>query len=169
MQEDYSTWKKIKVIAHRGLLTSITLRNKDKHLVAEKKTRITEDNSDYAFFEVEIMRTIDSPHVVSYLGHKYYRKDQSLILYMPYYANGDLEDYLVKHRELEFQGKMRMFIDILVGIKALHERLLIHRDLKLNNIFVDGRGRCIVGDLGITAVMEGSADSVVGTVPHQAP
>lgn len=62
-----------------------------------------------------------------------------------------------------------MFLDILVGLKELHTRLIIHRDLKLKNIFVDQKGRCVVGDIGIAAVMEGSKQSQVGTMPNQAP
>jgi serine/threonine protein kinase len=62
-----------------------------------------------------------------------------------------------------------MFIDILVGVRELHARLIIHRDLKLKNIFVHCTGRCAVGDLGITAVLEGSKQSQLGTVPNQAP
>ena len=51
---------------------------------------------------------------------------------------------------------MRIFIDILIGLKELHSKLIIHRDIKLRNIFVDENGRCIVGDIGIAAVLEGS-------------
>jgi serine/threonine protein kinase len=58
---------------------------------------------------------------------------------------------------------MQMFVDILVGLKELHTRLIIHRDLKLKNIFVDEKGRCVVGDIGIATVMEGSGHSQVGT------
>jgi serine/threonine protein kinase len=62
-----------------------------------------------------------------------------------------------------------MFVDILMGLMELHSRFIIHRDLKLKNIFVDGTGRCIVGDLGIATVTEKSAISRLGTVGNQAP
>ncbi len=55
-----------------------------------------------------------------------------------------------------------MFIDILVGIKELHSRYIIHRDIKLKNIFVDNNQRCVIGDLGIaTKTLE--AVSRIGT------
>ena len=51
----------------------------------------------------------------------------------------------------------------------MHSRLVIHRDLKLKNIFVEEGGRCVVGDIGIAAVYEGSMTSQVGTAGNQAP
>ena len=65
--------------------------------------------------ELQIMQEIDSPHVVKCLGHKYTEK--SISIFMPFYQQGDLEDYLWKNRSLDFKTKMNMFIDILVGLK----------------------------------------------------
>lgn len=62
-----------------------------------------------------------------------------------------------------------MFVDILKGLLALHSHFIIHRDLKLKNIFIDEEGRCVVGDLGIATVTEKSAISAIGTVGNQAP
>ena len=42
-----------------------------------------------------------------------------------------------------------MFIDILSGLMKLHSHFIIHRDIKLQNIFVDKDLRCVIGDLGI--------------------
>lgn len=39
--------------------------------------------------------------------------------------------------------------DMLLGIKALHDRNLIHLDVKLENIMMDGRGVCKLGDFGL--------------------
>lgn len=62
-----------------------------------------------------------------------------------------------------------MFIDILSGLMELHTRFITHRDLKLNNIFVDETGRCIVGDLGISSVTEDVMKTRIGTLCYQAP
>jgi serine/threonine protein kinase len=102
------------------------------------------------------------------LAHEYHKEEEWISLFMPYYRDGDLEEYLLKNREMGFKERMKIFVDVLVGLKELHSRLIIHRDLKLRNIFVDG-GKAVVGDVGIAAVMEGSAHSQVGTFPNQAP
>ncbi len=62
-----------------------------------------------------------------------------------------------------------MLIDILVGLLELHKKFIIHRDLKLKNIFVNEYGRAIIGDLGIAAITEDRVRSAIGTPGYQAP
>lgn len=66
---------------------------------------------------------------------------------MPYYSKGDLEEYLLSH-DLNFEKKIKIFLDILEGMRAIHQTFIIHRDIKLKNIFVDDQENCVIGDLG---------------------
>jgi serine/threonine protein kinase len=77
---------------------------------------------------------------------------------MPYYANSDLEAFLFVNK-LPFEEQVRMFIDILVGLQQLHSRFIIHRDIKLKNIFVTADLTCVIGDLGIATTSVDSATS----------
>ncbi len=54
-------------------------------------------------------------------------------------------------------------------MKELHRHFIIHRDLKLQNIFVDKEGNCIIGDLGISTKSVDKASSFVRTVICSAP
>lgn len=65
----------------------------------------------------------------------------------PYYIKGDLENYLFSHPHIHLSDRVDLCFDILVGLKELHSGFIIHRDLKLNNIFVDGQDRGMVGIL----------------------
>ena len=147
----------------------MVVRSDGKELVTDKTVRMTDMNSDYLWLEIEAMKEVSSPYVVEYLGHKYHQHSDQVSIYMPFYQNGDLEDYLLKSKSLNFRQKMKMFIDILTGMKQLHSKLIIHRDLKLKNVFVDWTGKCIVGDIGTATVMQGTRQSQVGTFPNQAP
>jgi serine/threonine protein kinase len=62
-----------------------------------------------------------------------------------------------------------MLIDVLVGLQQLHARFIIHRDIKLKNIFVSGDRRCVIADLGISTTSIDSATSQVGTFCYNAP
>lgn len=62
-----------------------------------------------------------------------------------------------------------MFIDILVGLHQLHSRFIIHRDIKLKNIFLTAEKKCVIGDLGIATTALDSATSEVGTYCYNAP
>lgn len=87
---------------------------------------------------------------------------------MPYYPNSDLHHFLSTNT-ISFNEKMRMFVDILVGLQQLHSRFIIHRDIKLKNIFVTEDRTCVIGDLGISTTSLDSANSQVGTYCYNAP
>jgi serine/threonine protein kinase len=60
---------------------------------------------------------------------------------------------------------------IVLGMKYLHSKNFIHRDVKPANIFVDGKGRIRVGDFGTTRMEDcgSTTTSVLGTTPYVAP
>ena len=62
---------------------------------------------------------------------------------------------------------MNYFTQICLGLKHCHDRNILHRDIKPQNIFLTTRGVCKVGDFGTSKllVQQSRADSVVGT-PH---
>lgn len=47
-----------------------------------------------------------------------------------------------------------VFTDILVGVKYLHFRKIIHRDIKPDNILFDQHGRAKIADFGISKIYE---------------
>lgn len=61
-----------------------------------------------------------------------------------------IDDGLVTGDE-NVSRRKRLFREILEGLSYLHENGIIHRDLKPVNIFLDGKGRVKIGDLGLAA------------------
>ena len=47
------------------------------------------------------------------------------------------------------------FVQMALGLHYMHEQRVLHRDLKTQNIFMLGNGRLVLGDLGISKVLEG--------------
>lgn len=47
---------------------------------------------------------------------------------------------------------LHWFVQIALGLHYMHGRLVLHRDLKTQNIFLLGNGRLVLGDLGISKV-----------------
>ena len=45
-----------------------------------------------------------------------------------------------------------------LGLHYMHANRVLHRDLKTQNIFLLGNGRLVLGDLGISKVLEGTLD-----------
>lgn len=73
---------------------------------------------------------------------------------------------------LEFQAKSYM-LDMLLGLKYMHENNVIHRDIKPDNLLVSKENRVKIGDFGISLVLESSDDRLerlnIGTPAFLAP
>jgi len=61
---------------------------------------------------------------------------------------------------------VNMFYELALAIKYIHERKILHRDIKTTNIFITKDGTIKIGDFGISKVLEHTtsvAKTVVGT------
>lgn len=59
----------------------------------------------------------------------------------------------VPRRRLFPESKiLHWFVQIALGLHYMHDRHVLHRDLKTQNIFLLGNGRLVLGDLGISKV-----------------
>lgn len=76
--------------------------------------------------------------------------------------------YRLKHKRVNIRAVKHWCRQILRGLHYLHshEPPVIHRDLKCDNIFVNGnQGEVKIGDLGLAAILRKShADHCVGMV-----
>jgi serine/threonine protein kinase len=67
---------------------------------------------------------------------------------------------------------MHWFVQIALGIHYMHENNILHRDIKCQNIFLLGNGRLVLGDLGISKVLDGTmafAQTQIGTPYYMSP
>lgn len=69
---------------------------------------------------------------------------------------------------------LHWFVQIALGLHYMHGRLVLHRDLKTQNIFLLGNGRLVLGDLGISKASRWVASerrpwSVRESLPHRRP
>ncbi|KAE8734051.1 putative serine/threonine-protein kinase WNK1 [Hibiscus syriacus] len=90
------------------------------------------------------------------------------------FTSGTLREYRQRHQCVDIQAVKNWSRQILGGLVYLHghDPPVIHRDLKCDNIFVNGHlGQVTIGDLGLAAILCGSrhAHSVIGTPEFMAP
>lgn len=57
---------------------------------------------------------------------------------LEYCAYGDLNSFLMKRPELEWEQRLKLVSGAASGMEGLHQNQLCHRDLKTMNIMVDG-------------------------------
>ena len=105
------------------------------------------------------------------------------MIVMEYCDKGDLSQLFESNEQLNWETRMKIILQIAYGIKKLHQRKIIHRDIKSKNILVKSVGKTSSGkedfemkiaDLGY-AKMKTSLNSVfvdgniVGTVAWTSP
>ncbi|EEF29515.1 probable serine/threonine-protein kinase WNK5 [Ricinus communis] len=90
------------------------------------------------------------------------------------FTSGTLREYRKKYQHVDIRAVKNWARQILQGLAYLHghDPPVIHRDLKCDNIFINGHlGQVKIGDLGLAAILRGSqhARSVIGTPEFMAP
>lgn len=113
------------------------------------------------------------PFIVRY--REAFLEDNLLYLAMDYCSKGDLSKYIKKYKEknarIPESTIKRWILQIITGLKFMHDKNLIHRDLKCNNIFLDEYERAKIGDFGLAKILEQSEDAntLCGTIGYMAP
>ncbi|KAK2603056.1 hypothetical protein N8I77_009540 [Diaporthe amygdali] len=127
-----------------GLLTPEPPSSLDrKSLVAVKvcehgpKGGASEDRVEMSLKrELEIMQSIHHPCLVDLKAFSI--EPTRAILVLSYCIGGDLFDVATRHRELLVPSLLRrIFSELVVAVRYLHERHIVHRDIKLENVLVN--------------------------------
>lgn len=65
-------------------------------------------------------------------------------------AGGDLLNYVRKRRRLKEPYAKCIFKQLIDGLFYIHSKKVCHRDIKLDNILLDGKGCVKIGDFGVS-------------------
>lgn len=118
--------------------------------------------------ERNILAELNSPFVV---GMKYaFTTTTELVLVLDLMVGGDLH-YLLKQRGKFSAAETRYYaVRMLLGVAALHDKGLVYRDLKPQNVMIDEDGSTRISDLGVAIKCDKSGLSgVTGTRGYWAP
>ncbi|RHY26773.1 hypothetical protein DYB32_007313 [Aphanomyces invadans] len=136
---------------------------------------MTDKEKKQAFAEVELLSRLDNEYVVQYKEN--FVEGTVLHLVMEYCDGGDLTARIKEMKDSNGgyfppDVVLTWFVQMAVAIKYLHERHILHRDLKTSNIFLTRRNIVKLGDFGIARTLESTMDhakTVVGTPYYMSP
>lgn len=145
------------------------------------KTIIFNDTDEMANREISIMFSVNNPTIVKSLGYsnKDFHGDENFTIIMQLAPNGSLSSVLKKAQKnvipKKFNNTTRqiILIGIARGMKYLHDRNIIHRDLKCGNVLLDKDFHPLITDFGYSKYFEyghsKSQSIYIGTVQYMAP
>lgn len=126
--------------------------------------------------EAIILGKLHHPNVVAFYGIVVDGPDGTLATVTEYMVNGSLKQVLNK-KDRTIDRRKRLFIarDAACGMQYLHEKNIVHFDLKCDNLLVNMRDPhrpiCKIGDLGLSKIKQRTlvSSGVRGTLPWMAP
>ncbi len=126
-----------------------------------------------AELEAKLLAKLKHPNIVSYKD-SFETEEGFLYIAMGFCEGGDLYARLKeqKGQSLEERQVVEWFVQIAMALQYMHERNILHRDLKTQNIFLTKSKIIKVGDLGIARVLETSSDmasTLIGTPYYMSP
>ncbi|GAN05266.1 pkinase-domain-containing protein [Mucor ambiguus] len=90
--------------------------------------------------------TLNHPYIVKLLSVNETNTNIGMVL--EYAQGGELFEYIFRQRYLKEQEACRLFSQLISSVHYMHQKNIVHRDLKLENILLDRHGNLIVTDFG---------------------
>ncbi|KAI5628595.1 serine/threonine-protein kinase Nek5 [Silurus asotus] len=136
-------------------------------------SRMSAQEREAAKKEVTILSKLKHPNIVTFF-HSFHERN-SLYIVMEYCDGGDLMQKIILQKGKPFSEEQitDWFVQMCLGLKHIHDRKILHRDIKAQNVFLShGDKRVKLGDFGIARVLNNTAELVmtwVGTPNYISP
>ncbi len=177
MKEKFSGEKKIETyikgekIGKGGFSTCYKLYNvQDKKIYAAKEIIKNKSSYDRIKNEIDIYEYLKHDNIVNQKEHFIYNDTQYLIF--EFCENRDLSHLIDKRKKLKEIEVQYYITQLIQALIHLHDRNIVHRDLKLGNIFLTGKMELKLGDFGLAKKLsfrDEKISEMVGTPAYMAP
>ncbi len=102
--------------------------------------------------EIYILKKIRHVNVIRLL--EVFESPKQVLMVMEYAGGGDLLHYVRKKKCLSETEARPIFRQIVYGLAHIHSRNVLHRDIKLDNILLDGEGGIKICDFGVSKIID---------------
>lgn len=119
--------------------------------------------------EIHHHRQLHHPHVIQM--YEVIATESHIWIVTELCCGGELFDYLVEKGRLSEDETKIIFGQLCLAVSYLHEKGIVHRDLKLENVLLDEKCRIKLGDFGFTREFEKGSlmETFCGTTGYAAP
>lgn len=158
-------YTQLKVLGRGGFGSAILAQCKDgaRERVVIKEVKLaglTAQQVADARKEAGFLAALRHPNIVAF--RETFTESGKLYIVMEYADGGDLAGRIqaakTKRTAISEEEALAIFVQLCLALKHIHDRRIIHRDLKSANIFLTAAGVVKLGDLGIARALGSSAD-----------
>ncbi|XP_034405059.1 serine/threonine-protein kinase Nek3 isoform X1 [Cyclopterus lumpus] len=164
-----------KVIGEGSFGRALLVRCKssqEKYVVKEVQLPKNHSELENSRREAILLSRMKHPNIVAF--REAFEADDFLCIVMEYCSGGDLLQRIQQQKAVQFcvDDILRWFAQMCAAALHIHDRQVLHRDLKSKNIFLTDNGTIKLGDFGSACILNSSktyAHTYVGTPYYVAP
>ena len=171
-------FKKNKKLGKGGFGTVYEIKLDDKNIFACKTINIQEFQKKYGLGrenfmrnEINLQKSFNRPDIIKVKYHK--ENDNYMFIFLELCNKGSLLDLFNSKKEKYLTEKevQCFMIQIIIALNCIHNKNIIHRDLKLSNIMLGEKNEIKIGDFGLATILNKNQklNHSVGTELYKAP
>lgn len=120
-----------------------------------------EGRSDALYREIRLLKDLDHENIVQYIGYDSDLVEGHIYIFLEYVPGGSISGLLNQYQSFD-EPLVKFFTrQILCGLEYLHDKNILHRDIKGGNVLIDLDGVCKITDFGLSKNQkQGAYDTV---------
>ncbi|KAM9846966.1 LIM domain kinase 1-like [Aulostomus maculatus] len=135
-----------------GQAVKVTHQETGEVMVMKELISFDEETQKTFLKEVKVMRCLDHPNVLKFIGLFY--KDKRINFVSEYIQGGTLRETIMKmDKDFSWGVRVSYAKDIAAGMAYLHSMNVIHRDLNSHNCLVKENQSVVVADFGLARLV----------------
>ncbi|KAL0280770.1 UNVERIFIED_CONTAM: hypothetical protein PYX00_001972 [Menopon gallinae] len=152
----------VKLARHRITKTEVAIKIIDK-------SQLDPVNLLKVYREVDIMKQLDHPHIIKL--YQVMETKNMIYIVSEYASQGEIFDYIARCGRMNEVAARRKFWQILSAVEYCHNRRVVHRDLKAENLLMDSNMDMKIADFGFSNYYKPNEQlsTWCGSPPYAAP
>eukprot|EP00761_Pharyngomonas_kirbyi_P014910 gb/GECH01014941.1/.p1 GENE.gb/GECH01014941.1/~~gb/GECH01014941.1/.p1 ORF type:complete len:654 (+),score=134.41 gb/GECH01014941.1/:1-1962(+) len=138
--------------------------------VIDKATLVKPKTKQKLSTEIKIHKSLDHENIVKF--YRFFEDNNYVYIMLELCKNQSMMELLKKRKRFSEDETRFFMMQTLQGVKYMHDNRVIHRDLKLGNMFLGEGHKIKIGDFGLAAQLEHDGErklTVCGTPNYIAP